>query len=179
MHQVKLIEKQLTKTIALLKKQLLELEKQIQALIEKDDKLQEQYEHISETKGVGLLTFAVLVAETGGFYLIENQKQLVSYAGYDVVENQSGKHTGKTKISKKGSSRLRRAMHMPALHVIQHREPGLVELYERVYDRCGIKMKAYVAVQKKLLCLIYSLWKNNTAFDRPYGRKEALGEIIA
>jgi len=42
------------------------LEKQIQSLIEKDDKLQEQYEHISEIKGVGLLTFAVLVAETGG-----------------------------------------------------------------------------------------------------------------
>ncbi len=31
-----------------------------------------------------------------------------------------------------------------------------------------IKMKGYVAVQKKLLITIYTLWKNNEAFDKDY-----------
>ncbi|MBK9457357.1 MAG: transposase [Bacteroidetes bacterium] len=38
---------------------------------------------------------ATVVAETNGFILFENYKQVVSYAGYDVVENQSGNHIGK------------------------------------------------------------------------------------
>jgi len=38
----------------------------------------------------------------------KNQRQLVSFAGYDVIENSSGKHRGKTKISKKGNAHIRR-----------------------------------------------------------------------
>jgi transposase len=32
----------------------------------------------------------------------------------------------------------------------------------------GIKMKAYVAIQKKLLCMIYALWKKDKAFEPDY-----------
>jgi transposase len=142
--------------------------KEIQQLIGQDELLRDKFEKISKIKGVGYLTFASLVAETGGFALFENQRQLVSYAGYDVVEHQSGKRQGRTRISKKGNSRIRRALHMPALSAVRYKEPILAALYERVYDRSGIKMKAYVAVQKKLLCLIYTLWKKDTAFEANY-----------
>ncbi|MEO0332589.1 MAG: transposase [Bacteroidota bacterium] len=56
-----------------------------------DEQLKAKYEKISPIKGIGLLSFAVIIAETNGFALFNNQCQLVSYAGYDVVENQSGK----------------------------------------------------------------------------------------
>ena len=35
-------------------------------------------------------------------------------------------------------------------------------------ERTGIKMKGYVAVQRKLLVLIYTLWKNDMEFDPNY-----------
>jgi transposase len=54
-----------------------------------------------------------------------NQRHLVSYAGYDVVENQSGNRSGKTRISKKGNSRLRRFLHMPSFNAVRFNEPGL------------------------------------------------------
>jgi transposase len=54
------------------------------------------------------MSAVTVIAETNGFTLFENSKQLVSYAGYDVVENQSGKRVGKTSISKKGNYRIRR-----------------------------------------------------------------------
>ncbi len=47
-------------------------------------------------------------------------------------------------------------------------------LYQRVYERSSIKMKGYVAVQRKLLALIYTLWKKNEAFDNNY-QKQASG----
>ena len=75
-----------------------------------------------ELKGLGILTIATILAETNGFDLFKNYKQLVSYAGFDVVESQSGARIGKTKISKKGNSRIRRALHMPSLVVITYKE---------------------------------------------------------
>jgi len=57
---------------------------------------------------------------------------------------------------------------MPALTTVQYNEPAFKALYERVYKRTGIKMKGYVAVQKKLLCLIYALWKKNEAYIPNY-----------
>jgi transposase len=71
-------------------KELVKLEKQIHLLIQQDPLLKEKCEKLTSVPGIGVYTFAVIVAETNGFALIENQAQLVSYAGYDVRENQSG-----------------------------------------------------------------------------------------
>ena len=117
---------------------------------------------------MSILTIATVISETNGFYLFKNQRQLVSYCGYDVVENQSGKRKGKTRISKKGNSHIRRVLHMPAFNVVRYRQAGFKELYERIYAGSNQKMKAYTAVQRKLLILIYTLWKKNEEFNEAY-----------
>ena len=112
------------------------------------------------------------MAETNGFTGFDNQGQLVSYAGYDVVENQSGKHLGKTRIAKKGNSRIRRILHMPALNAVRYKEATCQALYQRVMEPSGIKMKAYVAVQKKRLILAFALWNSDTEYDPNYKEKQ-------
>jgi transposase len=62
-------------------------------------------------------------------------------------------------------------MHMPALAAIRYNERFKV-LFTRLVSRHGIKMKAAVAVQRKLLEMIYTLYKTNTAFDRDYLKAE-------
>ena len=114
------------------------------------------------------MTAAVIIAETNGFCLFKNSKQLISYSGYDVVENQSGKRHGRTKISKKGNSRIRRILFMPAFNVVKYKVPPFYQLYERTLTKHNIKMKSYVAVQKKLLTTIYALWKKNEYFIENY-----------
>jgi transposase len=145
-----------------------ETEKLIIKLVRNDPELMEKVQKITKIKGIGILTLATLIAETNAFNLIKNQSQLVSYAGYDVIENQSGKHVGKTKISKKGNSHIRRILYMPALTAVSNNEPIFKNLYERIYGRTKVKMKGYVAVQRKLLVLVYALWKNNEEFERDY-----------
>ncbi len=171
MHKNKIVIKQLNKNIALVDKQLKELEDCIAEHIDSNQEIKKRVDNILLIKGVGLLTVAVLLAETGGFELFENSKQLVSYAGYDVVENSSGMHRGKTKISKKGNSRIRRCLHMPALGVVNYKQTPFINLFERTLAKHQIKMKSYVAVQKKLLSTIYALWKNNVAFDINISKK--------
>jgi transposase len=168
----KLVNKHLNQSKKSIKRQVDEVKAAIISLVEKDDQLRPRIKNICKIKGVSVLTVAVIVAETNGFATFENQRQLVSYAGYDVVENQSGKHVGKTRISKQGNSHIRRALHMPALNVVRYEQHPFDDLYNRVFERSKIKMKGYVAVQKKLLTIIYALWKKNEAFDANYKPKQ-------
>jgi transposase len=149
-------------------KQIILIKEAIEAHLASDEKVFNKIKNIAAIKGLGVLTIAVVLAETNGFLLFENAAQLVSYTGYDVVENQSGTRIGKTKISKKGNARIRRALYMPSLCVIKYKEKVFADFFERNYKRHNIKMKSYVAVQKKLLTIIYALWKKDEVFNPEY-----------
>lgn len=173
MYRDKAIEKMYDRQIDLLQKNKKRLQLRVEQIVEKDEILKKKFENIGKIKGLGLQNLAVIVAETNGFTVFENIAQLVSYAGYDVVENQSGKRSGKTKISKKGNSHIRRCLHFPAFNMIKYEVAPFKNLYERVYAKNKIKMKAYTAVQKKLLEFIYILWKKDEAFDPNYQDKKS------
>lgn len=178
-----LITKQLTKLIAVYEQQVVALETVMRQLIQQDPILKDQVERLTQVKGFGLLSVSFLIAETNGFEGFPNQRNLISYAGYDVIENQSGTHSGKARISKKGNNRIRRVLHLPAFNAVRFGEPACQALFERVYQRTGIRMKAYVAVQKKLLLLAYSLWRNQTDYNPLYQSKQipktGTGEVVA
>lgn len=174
MYQNKKMIKQQEATIKLFDKQLLELVDLIKKHLACDKIVKDKVKNICQIKGIGMLTVAAVLAETNGFELFKNYKQLVSYAGFDVVERESGTSTGKTKISKKGNGHLRRAMFMPAFTAVRYKEKSLLDLFDRTFAKHGIKMKSYVAVQKKLLVLIYHIWKKNEKFDPNYTQTKAL-----
>ena len=64
-------------------------------------------EEILKIKGIGLIMAAGFVAEVGDIKRFEHSKQIQKLAGLNLKENSSGKHKGKTTISKRGRSRLR------------------------------------------------------------------------
>lgn len=171
MYQDKTVTAGLEKMITMIEAQIKSTVQGISAHIAADKDVAERVAGIMAIKGVGELTVAVILAETNGFELFSSASQLVSYAGYDVVENQSGGHTGKTKISKKGNGRIRRILHMPALIAVRYNVAVFQCLYERNFLKHSIKMKSYVAVQKKLLTIIYTLWKKRERFDEDYKKR--------
>ena len=179
MYKNKKMIKQQKDTIKLFDKQIKELEKLMKNLIESDEVVKQKVANICKIKGIGLLSVATVLAETNGFELFKNYKQVVSYAGFDVVERESGMSTGKTKISKKGNSRIRRALFMPSFVAVKHKEKALVDLYERTFAKHGIKMESYVAVQKKLLVLIYHIWKKNEEYNSDYQNNSPKNEFEA
>jgi transposase len=162
----KSIVKRFQQHIRFIEKQIKTIQQEIQKVCTQDAELQKRIDNICSVKGLGLLTVATVIAETNGFDLIENKGQVVSFAGYDVVENQSGTSLhGKTRISKKGNSHIRRALHFPAMTAAQH-EPKFKMLYERICEKNPkAKMIGLVAVQRKLLVLIYTLYKKNEPYD--------------
>lgn len=159
------VKTSLYNVLEVLKEELASTAQHIEQTITEDETLKSKYALIAPLKGVGLISFATVVAETNGFELFENQRQLVSYAGYDIKERQSGKFTGKQMISKQGNARIRKVLYLPALNVVRYRQKPFYQLYERIFEKTGMKMKGYVAVQRKILVLIYTLWKNDQVYD--------------
>src|SRR5476651_1365828 len=160
----KKVMKQLKKLVDTIEKEVVETAQEIEKQLYSNSEIAKKVQQIVMIKGIGTISIATVLAETNGFALFNSIAQLVSYAGYDVVENQSGKHKGKTRISKKGNSHIRRVLHMPAFNVVRYNTGSFKTFFERVLNRHGQKMKAYVAVQKKLLVLIYTLWRKNEGF---------------
>jgi transposase len=140
--------------------------------IKEDAILKAEIANISTIPGVGELTAVIVLAETNGFELIKNKKQLVSYAGLDIREKLSGTSVkGKASISKKGNRNLRKALYFPAMTAIRHNEQH-EKLYVRLVEKTGIKMKGQVAVQRKLLELIYVIYKSKKAFKKNYEKEK-------
>jgi len=165
MYTVKAVTRSIKALIKVIDKQLMKVYGEIEQLINEDSVMKEKIKHLTSIKGVGFLTAVTIVAETNGFALFKNQRQLASYCGYDVTENSSGNRVGKTRISKKGNPHIRRMLHMPSLNVVRFNVPVFRSLYDRVYSKRKIKMVAYTAVQRKLLLLMYTLWKKNEGFN--------------
>ncbi len=149
-----------------------EIKSDIDKIINNEATLKQEVEDISTIPGVGRLTATIVLAETNGFELIRNKRQLTSYAGLDVKEKQSGTSVkGKPRISKKGNRYLRKAMHLPSLSSVKYNETHK-ELYVRIVSKSGIKMKGLVAVQRKLLELIYVVYKTKTTFQKDYEKEK-------
>ncbi len=160
--------KRLKLRIKFLNKQEKEIKSEIDSNIKNESEIKNQLEIVTSIPGIGNLTAVTILAETNGFELIRNKRQLASYAGFDIKEKQSGTSVkGKSKMSKKGNRYLRKAMHLPSLTAVKYDE-NFKEIYNRLVSKHGIKMKALIAIQRKLLELTYILFKNNTKYKKEF-----------
>ena len=157
--------------IAFLNKQEFAIKKELESLIKSEEDLRKNIGLITSITGIGLLTAATVLGETNGFELIRNKRQLASYAGFDIREKQSGTSVkGKPKISKRGNRHLRKCMHLPALVAIKH-DDSFKGLFVRLVSKHGIKMKAAVAAQRKLLEMTYTIFKKQVPYDKSYNKE--------
>ena len=152
------------KEIKFYQNQICLVEKEIVRLVNSNTELKDRIAKIETIKGIRFLTIIKILAETNGFLLFNNIRQLVSYAGLDVVEKESGKYRGKTKISKKGNARIRSALYMPAMNASNH-NVNLKEFYDRINEGRTIKRQGLIAVMRKMLILVYTLWKKEEEYN--------------
>lgn len=170
------ILERIEKRLAIIDEQIEEIEQQLKVLIKQNQEIYEKVQKIEKIKGLGILTIIVVIAETDGFSQIQNIRQLVSYVGLDIRLNESGRFKGKTTISKRGNSHIRSALYMPALNASNY-NVALSKYYERIAERQVKKKMAVIAVARKLLILIYTLWRNETEYIENFGSLSTSVEI--
>ena len=141
---------------------------EIEKLVATDKELAFKVEKLSSIKGVGFLSVVTIISETYGFAHFQSKKQLTSYAGFDVTSRESGSSIkGKNRISKKGNSNIRKALYFPAMVASRHNKE-MKTFYTRIVQKRGIKKIGITAVSRKLLELMYILWKTNQYYIEDY-----------
>ena len=163
--------KRYNQRLKLLVSQINDVEQEMRDLVHSDPGLTEKMGYLESIPGVSFICGITVVSETSGFDLINNAKQLTSYAGYDIVMKESGTYRGKTRISKKGNSHIRAVIHMPSMTAIRV-NPTRKPFYERLKPRKVKPLIALVAVQRKMLILMYTLWKKGEYYDGEFEQKK-------
>jgi transposase len=114
---------------------------------------------------LGPMTVAVLRAELGDVDRFARIDQVVAYAGLDLRVKESGKWKGQTKLSKRGSGRLRRSLYLAAWRSIRLATSPFGIYYHRLVDRGMKKGMAVVAVMRKLLIVVVHLIQTQEDYD--------------
>lgn len=133
-------------------------------------------EKLLAIKGVGLITVAGFLAEAGEIGRFDSPKQIQKLAGLELKENSSGKHKGRTSISKRGRKRLRRVLFQAVLPLIRS-NAEFREVYEYYTTRQSNPLKgkqAVVAVGCKLIRIFYAILTKGIDYDANRLRSDIL-----
>jgi transposase len=124
-------------------------------------------EEILKIKGVGLVTAAGFMAEVGDMSRFEHPSQIQKLAGLNLKETSSGKHKGKTSISKRGRSRLRALLFQGIMPLVAS-NPEFKELHAYYTNRTLNPLKkkqSLVLLGCKLIRIFFALVNKRVPYD--------------
>lgn len=149
--------------LELLEKQTEELEGQMADALHQTD----YADFLLSIKGIGVVTLAACMGELGDPSRFENPRQMSRMAGYNLVEDSSGKNKSGTKISKRGRKNLRSVLYQMALTMVAtNDEMKQLYRYLKTREKAPLKkMQALVVISKKILTLIHTLAKKKENYD--------------
>jgi len=118
-------------------------------------------------KGVGVVTVAGLIGEVGEFGNFTKIDELMKYAGLNLFELSSGRRKGRRRISKRGRPLIRKLLYFAALNVI--RKGGILHRHYQSYIQRGMpRLKALVAICRKLLGIMFALVRDHSEYQIEY-----------
>jgi len=130
---------------------------------------------ILSIKGIGEITAAGLIGEMGDFKNYRTISEVIKHAGLDLFEISSGKHRGTRRISKRGRPLLRKLLFFASINVV--RKGGILhKQYQHHLEKGMPKMKALVAISRKLLSIIFALVRDHSVYIAEYSKTQRLKE---
>lgn len=164
-----------------------QIEQNIKALVKEETYIQQNLFLLQTIPGIGFNSALVILSEIGDFSLFHKPKQLAAYFGLDPGERQSGKFRGsKNKMSKRGSSQVRAALHMAAVNsvAVQKKRPTCNPVLATYYnEKCKSKPSkvAMCAVMRKISNIIFAVLRDQKPFElrQPQEHTQRLGVLSA
>lgn len=115
--------------------------------------------------GVGRLTAAAIIAYVGTIDRFASPEKLVAYIGLDSRVKESGTSiNGKGYMTKRGNRQLRHIL-FNAAFIARQKNPELKAYFEKKLGEGKHYFSAMCAVERKLVHVIYAVWKRGTPFE--------------
>jgi transposase len=156
--------------LAYLAEQIKRTEELIRSHIDSHPTLKQRSELLDSIPGIGEATAALLLSEITDIKQYRSARQVAAYAGLVPRERQSGSSvSGRTRRSKIGNARLRRALYFPAITALRC-SPFFQAWAEGLRERGKSKMSVICAVMRKLVHLAYGVLKSEKPFDPEWAK---------
>jgi len=124
-------------------------------------------QNILSIKGLGQVTVAGLIGEVADFNKFDTISEIMKLAGLDLYEISSGNRRGQRRISKRGRPLMRKLLFFAATNAVKSK--GIMHAkYQQMLDRGMPKMKALIAISRKLLGLIFAIVRDKTKYVENY-----------
>jgi transposase len=152
-------------------KRLTDVESELELVMSKS----KHREILQSMPGIGVVISTAFLGEIGELSRFDDWKQLRRLAGLNLVEDSSGKHKSKTKISKRGRPYLRHMLYMAGISCVLH-NAEMRQYYQYLRKRMINplnKMQALVATGLKVMRILFYMMKNGEKYDPA----KALGEV--
>lgn len=157
------LEKEVIKELTSLKQAIELSRKRIESLALKrvDNELSSLLQSIP---GIGPNLSAILISELADISRFRDSKALVAYSGLDPKVRQSGATLKRnTKLTKRGSPYLRRALYIAA-SIAQRYDPVLKKYFEKKKGEGKRYKEATIANARHILFRVYAVWKRGTPY---------------
>lgn len=154
---------QLMEELELISNQLEILEAEMAETLKKT----EISEYLLSITGMGVVSLATCLGELGDPLRFEDARQMSRLAGYNLIEDSSGKNKSGTCISKRGRKNLRSVLYQISMTMVATNKE-MRQLYDYLKTRENNplkKMQALVVISKKVLTLIFTLSKKKVYYQ--------------
>jgi transposase len=121
--------------------------------------------YILSLEGLGIVSAAIIIGETGGLSRYRHAEELLKLAGLNLYEISSGTHKGKVHISKRGRPLLRQGLFLLATVMVKKGMP-FHEEYSRLRNRGMETIKALTAISRKVCRLVFALARDKRFFSQ-------------
>ena len=129
------------------------------------------YQRLRRIPGVGPVTALTILAEAGDLRRFGRHRQFLKFCGLDLSTQQSGTFRGRTKLSKHGNARLRRALWMAGQVAVRQKENSFRDKFERYTARdrhdADLRRKALTAITAKMARVVHAVVKSGADY-RPF-----------
>ena len=160
-----IVVKSLVLNIKNLKEQINELDNEIQNILKTDNgSSNNDIDNLLTIPGVGPKTIAVFIAEVGDITRFASCKDFIGFVGLYPKIEQSGSSLNRAKLTTKGSRLLKHALYMASVSSLIH-NLYLKSVYNEKISQVKCAKQALIVVARKIACIMYSMLKNNAAYN--------------
>lgn len=159
----KTVRPSLKRMIDNLKLEIENVQRLIKDHIDNNPDLKQQSKLLQSIPGIGEKTARLLLGEIE-FRQFDSARALAAFAGVTPRKFQSGSSLNRTRLSKLGSGRIRKALYFPAIAAVKHNE--VVKQFARRLSQNGkTPMQVIGAAMRKLLHIAFGVIKHDRPFD--------------
>ncbi len=159
------VKPSIEEVILVLQERIKHLRQLISEHIDGDPGLCSKRDLLESIPCIGPTTSAMVLAEFGDVERFGDARHMASFCGLTPRHRQSGSSVrGKSRLSKTGSSRIRRALYMPALSAIRY-NPVIIAFRKRLLANGKSKMVIVGAIMRKLVHIIFGVLRSGRPFD--------------